>query len=185
MAKKLKEGQQAPPLHVKTIHGTELHVPGDEGELFHVQFRRFAGCPICNLHLQSFRQRHAEIESAGVREIVIFHSSVEELLPFQGQFPFAVVGDPKKQLYRLFGVESSISAFLGLSAWLASAKGIWSKDKPDLFRIPNGGFLGLPADFLIGSNGVIAAAHYGRHAYDQWSVDDLLALAAARPTSGR
>lgn len=183
MASKLKEGQQAPPFNVKTIHGVELHIPGGEDELTHVQFRRFAGCPICNLHLQSFRQRHAEIESAGVREVVIFHSSAEELLPFQGSFPFSVVGDPKKELYRLYGVESSISAFFGLSAWLASVKGILSADKPNPFRVPNGGFLGLPADFLIMPDGVITAAHYGKHAYDQWSVNDLLALTATLSTS--
>lgn len=183
MAKKLMPGQQAPPLHVKTIHGVELQMPNGNSELFHLQFRRFAGCPICNLHLQSFRQRHAEIESARVKEIVVFHSSKEELLPFQGQFPFAVVGDPKKELYRLYGVESSIAAFFGLSAWVASVKGMLSTDRPDPFRIPKGGVLGLPADFLIKPNGEIAAAHYGKHAYDQWSVDDLLTLKTGLSTN--
>lgn len=185
MAKKLREGQQTPPLHVRTIHGVELQIPGGNRGLFHVQFRRFAGCPICNLHLQSFRQRYAEIESAGVKEIAIFHSSADELLPFQGQFPFAVVGDPKKELYRLYVVESSIAAFFGLSAWVASVKGILSTDKPDPFRIPNGGFLGLPADFLITPDGVVAAAHYGKHAYDQWGVDDLLSLTAGLSVNRR
>ena len=34
--------------------------------------------------------------------------------------------------------------------------------------------LGLPADFLIGPDGTLVAAHYGAHADDQWSVDELL-----------
>ncbi len=34
--------------------------------------------------------------------------------------------------------------------------------------------LGLPADFLIDPDGRVLAAHYGTHANDQWSVDDLL-----------
>ena len=42
---------------------------------------------------------------------------------------------------------------------------------------PEGGVLGLPADFLINADGKIVASHYGRYAYDQWSVDELLALA--------
>ena len=42
--------------------------------------------------------------------------------------------------------------------------------------LPNGGILGLPADFLIASNGYIRAVHYGTHAYDQWTVDELLEL---------
>jgi hypothetical protein len=39
--------------------------------------------------------------------------------------------------------------------------------------------LGLPADFLIASDGRILAAKYGRHANDQWEVDELLQLAAS------
>ncbi|HKV29493.1 MAG TPA: hypothetical protein VJT14_00585 [Candidatus Dormibacteraeota bacterium] len=35
----------------------------------------------------------------------------------------------------------------------------------------------LPGDFLIAPSGQIKAAKYGTHAYDQWSVDELIALA--------
>jgi hypothetical protein len=41
----------------------------------HLQFRRFAGCPICSLHLQSVAARHREIAAAGIREVVLFHST--------------------------------------------------------------------------------------------------------------
>src|SRR6266705_1184783 len=41
----------------------------------------------------------------------------------------------------------------------------------------SGGPLGLPGDFLIAPSGQIKAAKYGTHAYDQWSVDELIALA--------
>jgi hypothetical protein len=36
---------------------------------------------------------------------------------------------------------------------------------------------GLPADFLIDAGGVIVGAHYGRHADDQWSLDEVLVRA--------
>ncbi|GAB3809194.1 hypothetical protein GCM10027605_43400 [Micromonospora zhanjiangensis] len=39
------------------------------------------------------------------------------------------------------------------------------------------GRLGLPADFLIDGDGRVLAVRYGEHAYDQWSVDELLDLA--------
>jgi len=32
-------------------------IPEPDG-LVHLQFRRFAGCPVCNLHLRSFASRH-------------------------------------------------------------------------------------------------------------------------------
>ena len=46
---------------------------------------------------------------------------------------------------------------------------------------PTGGRLGVPADFLIAPDGRITAFKYGRHAYDQWTVDEL--LDHARPVS--
>jgi hypothetical protein len=42
---------------------------------------------------------------------------------------------------------------------------------------PAGGRFGLPADFLIAPSGQVLACKYGSHAYDQWSVDEVLGLA--------
>jgi peroxiredoxin len=177
MRNKIKQGQSFPPLQAKNIHGAEVSIPSPT-RWTHLQFRRFAGCPVCNLHLQSFIARHEEIANAGVREVVVFHSPDQELLPYQGRFPFDVVGDPKKILYRHYGVSSSISALLSPKAFMASLKGNLRNDKPELnmMKIPNGGILGLPADLLIAPDGVVRAVRYGTHAYDQWSVDEMLAL---------
>lgn len=179
MGNKITAGQAFPPLRVRNIHGNQVLVP-DPARWTHLQFRRFAGCPICNLHLQTFNARHKEIAAAGIREVVVFHSSDEELMPYKGSFPFDVIGDPTKALYRQYGVESSIRAFLSLKAWAAAIKGNLRKDKPQSGGIPNGGIAGLPADFLIAGNGTVVAAHYGTHAYDQWSVDELVSLNRAR-----
>jgi peroxiredoxin len=175
MGTKIAPGELFQRLQAKNIHGVEVSVPRSAGWT-HVQFRRFAGCPICNLHLQSFVARHSEVVDAGIREVVIFHSPDDELLPYQGRFPFDVIGDPKKMLYRKYGVESSISALLAPKAFGASLRGNLKKDKPKLGGLPNGGIFGLPADFLVAPDGVVQAVHYGTHAYDQWTVDQLLEL---------
>ena len=172
---KFKAGDTMPPLKLTNIHDAEVTIPNAQYKFIHLQFRRFAGCPICNLHLQSVIQRLPEIEAAGIHEVVIFHSPKASLLPYQGKFPFDVIGDPEKKLYAQFGVGSSIFAILDVRAWPAIARGNSAKDKPT--AEPEGGVLGLPADFLINAEGKIVASHYGRHAYDQWSVDELLALA--------
>lgn len=175
MGTKLVAGQPFPSLQAKNIHGAEVGIPAREGWT-HLQFRRFAGCPICNLHLQTFTARHQELVRAGIREVVVFHSSDLELLPYQGRFPFDVLGDPNKILYEKYGVESSISALLSVKAVGASIKGL-ARDKPAMDPAPNGGILGLPADFLISADGIVRAVHYGSHAYDQWTFDEVLALA--------
>jgi len=43
---------------------------------------------------------------------------------------------------------------------------------------PAGGNLGLPADFLIAPEGRIIASKYGVHAFDQWSVDEVIQFVA-------
>ncbi|WP_321857512.1 peroxiredoxin-like family protein [Paraburkholderia tropica] len=173
MTPRIVPRQPFPPLRVRNIHGIEISVP-DTDRWTHLQFRRFAGCPVCNLHLQSFVARHDELANRAINEVVVFHSSDEELLPYQGRFPFDVVSDPKKTLYHRYGVEASIWAVVDPRAWLASLKGNLRRDKPVLKGMPNGGILGLPADFLIAPDGNVVAAHYGQHADDQWSVDEVL-----------
>jgi hypothetical protein len=44
--------------------------------------------------------------------------------------------------------------------------------------------LGLPGDFLIAPDGRVIASKYGAHADDQWSVDEILALALHAPGPG-
>ena len=174
-AEKFKVGDAVPPMKLVNIHGAEVAIPSVKSKWVHLQFRRFAGCAICNLHLQSFVKRNSEVQAAGIHEVVIFHSPKESLLPYQGKFPFDVIGDPEKKLYAQFGVGDSIFAILDVRAWPAIVRGATAKDNPT--GDPEGGVLGLPADFLINAEGKIVASHYGRHSYDQWSVDQLLALA--------
>ena len=65
-----------------------------------------------NLHLRSVTARIDEISAAGIREVVVFHSTATELRKYQGDMPFPVIGDPDKTLYRRFGVEASAKAVL-------------------------------------------------------------------------
>jgi hypothetical protein len=49
------------------ISGAVVNVP-DPARLVHLRFRRFAGCPVCDLHLRSVVRRHNEFAAAGIRE---------------------------------------------------------------------------------------------------------------------
>jgi hypothetical protein len=166
-----------------TIHGTTVSVPDDQ-QLIHLQFCRFAGCPVCNVHLHSVIQRHADIQAAGIREVVLFHSNTNALLRHAAELPFAVIADPGKRLYAQFGVGSSPRALLDWRVWLPiirgvarSLVGVIRKQAPTPDANPHGGRLGVPADFLTDNEGRVLACKYGEHAYDQWSVDELLSLA--------
>jgi peroxiredoxin len=162
-----------------TITGTQVSIPSQD-HLVHLQFRRFAGCPICSLHMREVAGRSAEIDAAGITEVVLFHSDAEKLRLFQAGLPFAVVADPQRKLYNEFGVESSFTSVLHPRAMRAGLRGGLARTQP-LGRAMDRSedHTGKPADFLIDSDGTVLARKYGRHADDQWSVDELLELAAA------
>lgn len=177
-------GDVVSPRELTTIDSKQILVPGSH-VLTHLQFRRFASCPVCNLHLRSVARRHDEIMAAGVREIAVFHSSVDAMLPHQGELPFAAIADPNQELYTEFGVQRSLRSVLHPRAWSAPLKPYaWSVALRERRAIAarksateRDSMLGLPADILIDASGRILAAKYGRHAGDQWSVDELLDLA--------
>ena len=182
MAGRLSSGDRIEGRTLTDVAGRPVAVPDPE-RLVHLQFRRFAGCPICNLHLRSFSRRFNEIEAAGVREVVVFHSTAEEMMQYESDLPFVAVGDPRKQLYSEFGVEAGLHALLDPRAWLGILGGVADATTESIRRgklmgntNPHGGRVGLPADFLIAPDGRVRACKYGRHADDQWSVDEMLAL---------
>ena len=165
--------------------GSQVPVP-DPGRLVHLQFRRFAGCPICNLHLRSFVRRQDELTAAGVTEVVVFHAPADELREHTPDLPFPLIGDPEKKLYAEFGVESAPRALLDPRVWpvilwavLRGTWQLWRRREPLPARRPHGGRLGLPADFLLAPDGTVLASKLGVHAADHWSVDEVLASARA------
>ncbi|MFJ8658737.1 peroxiredoxin-like family protein [Streptomyces sp. NPDC093795] len=186
---RLAPGSSVPARTLAPVLGPPLTLPDPE-RLTHVQFRRFAGCPVCNLHLRSVVQRHEEIERAGIREVVLFHSPAEELRAHVAHLPFAVVADPAKRLYAEFGVEAHRRSLLDRRAWPAIVRAVLrgvgevlrGREKLPAPSQPNGR-TGLPADFLIEPGGRVAAVKYGEHVYDQWTVDELLGHAAALRTA--
>ena len=176
----LQPGDRVEALRQRSILDQPVQIPGADGRLTHLQLRRHAGCPICNLHLRSFAARLGELQAAGIQEVAVFHSDAETMRPFQGELPFAVIADPNKELYRQLGVESALRSVLDPRAWPGLMRGLLSGASRDPMS-GEGGHLGLPGDFLIASDGTLLACKYGRHADDQWSVDELLALARRTP----
>lgn len=178
----LNIGDTVEPRKLTTLTGSDVAVPPAEG-LVHLQFRRFAGCPICNLHMHQVATRLDEISDAGVAEVVVFHSSADRLRRYVADLPFAVVADPKRRLYDEYGVRNSIRGVLNRDVARAVGRGMrQARSVRSLAGSlgPAENHLSMPADFLIAADGTVVARKYGEHADDQWSVDDLLRLATGR-----
>ena len=171
-------GDKLDPRTVTNLDGDSVPIP-DPAHRLHLQFRRHAGCPICNTHLRSVTQRLDEIKSAGIREVVFFHSSAELLREYQQELPYDVIPDPERRVYREFGVERSWRAILTPKVLASVGSGFVQQRGKGTLGTLTESHLGMPADFLIDTDGTVLAANYGEHGADQWSVDELLALANA------
>ncbi|PRC90733.1 peroxiredoxin-like family protein [Solimicrobium silvestre] len=171
---KVRIGQKINSFTVETINGEQQMVPDPSRKFTHLQFRRFAGCPICNYHLHTFTKSAEQLKAADIQEIILFHSSATEMRKFQHDIPFATVADPEKTLYKKFGVDKSLFATMHPKPLWAGIRGM-VLGKVGL-KVENGP-LGLPADILINQEGIVVAFKYGTHAYDQWEVNELLKIA--------
>ncbi len=149
----------------------------DPERAVHLQFRRFAACPICSIHLRGFTSRHEELLAVGIREVVAFHSEERELLRYRSDLPYDVIADPDRKLYTEFGVGRGLRTVLHPRAAWTRARGLagGSSLRGALNRSED--HLGQPADFLISPDGLVRAAQYGTNAADGWSVDEVLRAA--------
>jgi peroxiredoxin len=119
---KFKPGDMFPTTVMEAVTGEPINLP-DRYRLVHLQFRRFVDCPICNTHIAEFRKRAREIEAAGVKEVIVFHSSPKSIRSYQKDVPFLMIGDPKKTLYKEFGVETSLG-FISPRSLGAAMRGV-------------------------------------------------------------
>lgn len=179
VATQLPCGATAPVRRLRAMNGKKVTVPAT-GRWTHLQFLRFASCPICHLQLCSFAGRYQEVAHAGIAVVILVCSPDNELREYQSLLPFPVVGDPDWALYRDFGLETGLGAIANPGAWWAAIRrgtAALHRSHPDRARIRiahSTTYLALPADFLISPEGTVVAAQHGDRAGDQWSVDHLL-----------
>jgi peroxiredoxin len=178
---KLEAGMAFGPRKFISASGGCIRIP-DADRLVHLQFRRFAGCPVCTMHLNAFARRRDEIAAAGVHEVVFFYSTAEEIRKYTNGVPFDFVADPDRREYLRYDVHAAARALLDPRAWGPITKAVALnfaailRGRPVPPLNPRGSRFGLPADILISPEGRVLASKYGAHVNDQWSVDQLLAL---------
>lgn len=173
---KLQAGMTAPPFVGATAYHGDVALDDYNNDILFLQFYRFADCPVCNLSLREFVTRFSELTTAGIRPVAVFHSATSSLRQYvrvKEDIPFPIIGDPNKLLFEQYGVEESRLAMLSPAVISKAARAITQGYLPNPLHI-EGGQNGLPAGFLI-ERGVIRVAHYGRHAGDIMTIDQILA----------
>ena len=171
------------PVQLPTVQGSIVSIPDGE-HLVHMQFRRFAACPVCNVHIRAFVRRYDEVVAAGVREVVVFYSDTKTTFKLQAHLPFSAIADPGKELYTKFGA-SRRSSFLRAydlrlmpSTWSGAFRELIRGDPLPVAIGNREDKRGLPSEFLISPDGRVLAVKYGKALNDHWSVDEVLELAS-------
>lgn len=146
--------------------------PGDSaprakaGQKTWLIFYRYAGCPLCLLHLSEISARAAWLAQVGVRVVLVFESKENKFATVHAIADgtgFEFISDPEGEIYKtVFARKSWLGMFRVEVAWTIA--------KALRRGISQGSISGplsrLPTHFLIGENGKIADAFYGKHAAD-------------------
>ncbi len=160
----LQVGTSAPHFRAETLDGASLDLHEYTGKTVLLSFFRNAACALCNLRVHHLITRAPAYARQGLSIIAVFESSVDAMRAYVGrqQAPFPLIADPGARLYDLYGVETSeekVATTMGrpetqLVVHEATAYGF------PLIPEPGSNVYRMPADFLIGPDGVLLQAHY-------------------------
>lgn len=170
---KLYPGQFAPPFSAKDIDGHFHSVDQYKGKQILISFYRNVSSPASIKRFLEVEREQSFLRSKDVVAIAVFASSREHLLSFRDTSGFyqVLISDTSEILYRLFEVET----ISGFRPSLFRKKGK-SAESASLNKIKETNISNRAAsDILIGTEGNIEYAYYGKQEGDHLSIAELKA----------
>jgi len=173
----LRIGDPAPAVVLEALDGTRLDC-GKPGGPAVVSFTRYAGCPVCQLHVGRMAAAMAELRARSCGVFVVFQSAPDHLRAAMADWKpgFSAVADPTASLYDAFGAGASLAGYLHPGSLLALGRATMAGKWHGRFE---GREMQMPADFVVDPGGRIALAHYGKNVGDDVPAAALLAAVDA------
>lgn len=163
----LKSGDQAPAFTFTDQWGQPRSSQEFAGRPLVLVFLRYAGCPICQLDLVSYTRSAATSFPPTAALLLVVQSEPErvkalaELTP--GPAP-VLACDPRAELYDLYGLrQANLLQYAGPAVLRKVGR---AKAQGFTHGTREGREMQLPALFVIGADGRVRLAHYGRHIAD-------------------
>lgn len=163
----LHPGQSAPAFKAQDVYGKEHVLEQFRGKKVMVSFYRYVECIYCNLRIHEVMNKHETYKKNGLEIISFFQSPGNDILKNNKDsvFPFPVIGDPERKIYKLYKVEEhSLLGFIVGSLRLLRLYEAMNQGKK--IKAGYGSRTLIPADFLIDENGIIVKAYYGNDISD-------------------
>lgn len=164
MNQRISEGTVAPTFRAEDLFGHTIDLEDYVGRPLLLSFFRNAACAICNLRVHRLIQKYPAYQQKGLAIVAVFESPRENMLQYVGKqdAPFPLIANPAADLYDLYGVEVSDAKMQATMA-APNAKTIVQEAADNGFVLtPEAGsnFQRIPADFLIGADGIVQRAFY-------------------------
>jgi len=173
--KQLQQGDRLDAFEWEAINGETVKFDDYPGRYLLLSFYRYASCPLCNMRVHELSRRYQEFNDSGLDMIGVFQSPKDKLLQYiTRQTPaFPIIADPGCNLYKAFGLESS---WWGLTkAWITRFPRVMEAFGSKQFfpGTIEGDIHRLPADILVGPDGVVLEAYYGKDIGDHIPIETL------------
>ncbi len=136
-------------------------------------FMRYVGCTACQVDLHDLEQLLPELQRRNIVTAVVLQSTPESIARQRPEgFPFEVICDPDRVLYRKFDIPCAKSRMtmlsVGLPKKLSRAKSLGLRHGEY-----EGSELQLPALFLINDEGKLLYTRYAKTLTDLPDIEDL------------
>lgn len=171
----LKAGDKAPLFTFSDHTGARRDLADlcGRGKPMALVFTRYAGCPICQFETARLGRGAAAFAAKDAALVIVTQSAAANLGPLAKLAPGTiVVSDPAGEAYRLYDVRPGNLLQYAAPPVLARAREAAAAGFAHGPR--EGEERQLPAAFVIGPDGVILWARYGRNVADAVSPEELL-----------
>ncbi|MEN8168816.1 MAG: peroxiredoxin family protein [Pseudomonadota bacterium] len=158
----LKTDDMAPDFAMIDLNGDTIRLADYKGEKVLLSFFRYATCPFCTVRFVRLTQEVERYAEQGIQVIAVFESSSDYIQEYLGRrgLPFPVIPDPQGELYARYGIKKSLPGLmLGMFRMPTMLRALFDPD----YRMakPDADITRIPADFLIGTDQIIADSYYG------------------------
>lgn len=183
VSERLVAGQEAPDFCLPDLAGGEQRLSDLRGRPVWLLFNRQSTCALCNPHNAQVITLHERLRQKGVQIVTVWGSSIDSLGEGIGKMrpPYPVLADPQDETYDRYGLSFSLMGTLDGRNMPTLVQGFKMMGTSALKS--EGELLRMPAEFLIGRDGVIERAHYNSFGADWLPSEDVLAWADRQATT--
>lgn len=141
---------------------------------------RYIGCTVCRYDVHLIAQRYNEFVEKGAQVFVVMQSDPEVVRDDlkEEKLPFDIICDTDMAIYKALEIApaASMEELLGGKMEELQAKGGAAAEAGFAHGKYEGDEQQLPAMFIVGEDGTVEFAHYGKDIVDMPKIDDVLAM---------